>query len=104
MIGWILSKDDAKGLIMYNVKDKGYASFTPIFIAKAYNFLALEVNMNATDCINSLIIDYIGIAKMMTTEGKSFQQRASREYETTILRTRYKLVALMLNRILGRSC
>ena len=34
VIGWVLSKADAKGMIMYNVEDKGFASFTPVFIAK----------------------------------------------------------------------
>ena len=38
VIGWILSKADAKGMIMYNVEDKGFSSFTPAFIAQAYNF------------------------------------------------------------------
>ena len=35
VIGWILSKVDARGMIMYNVEDKGFASFTPTFIEKA---------------------------------------------------------------------
>ena len=35
VIGWILSKVDATGMIMHNMEDKGFASFTPAFIAKA---------------------------------------------------------------------
>ena len=35
-IRWILPKVDATGMIMNNVEDKGFASFTPGFIAKAY--------------------------------------------------------------------
>ena len=96
-----MSKADAKGMIMYNVEDKGFASFTPAFIAKAYNLPTSEVSMT-TDWINSLTIDYVGIAKMMTTEGKSFRQRESGEYETTSLRTPYRLAALMLNKIFDR--
>ena len=38
VIGWILSKDDAKRMIMYNVEDKWFSSFTPTFVAKAYSF------------------------------------------------------------------
>ena len=38
VIGWVLSKADVKGMIMYNVEDKGFSSFTLAFIAKAYNF------------------------------------------------------------------
>ena len=71
MIGWILSKADAKGMIMYNVEDKGFASFTPAFIAKAYNLPVAEVSMT-NDWLNSLTVDYIGCAKMMTMEGNSF--------------------------------
>ena len=51
---------------------------------------------------NDLNIDYIGCAKMMMIRGKSFQQKASGEYETSSLRTPYRLVSLMLNRIFGR--
>ena len=71
VIGWVLSKADAKGVIMYNVEDRGYASFTPAFKAKSYNFLVSEVSMT-NDSLNSLTINYIGCVKMMTMEGKSF--------------------------------
>ena len=47
VIGWVLSKADVKGMIMYNVEDKGFSSFTPTFIAKYYIFPTSEVNMNA---------------------------------------------------------
>ena len=100
VIGWILSKVDAKGMIMYDIEDKGFSSFTPTFIAKAYGFPNSEVHMK-TYWINSLTIDYIGVVKMMTTEGKSFRQKASGECETAGLRTPYRLVVLMLNRIFG---
>ena len=38
VIRWVLSKANAKGVIIYNVEDKGFSSFTLAFIAKAYNF------------------------------------------------------------------
>ena len=56
---------------MYNVEDKGFSSFTPIFIAKAYNFPPSELSMK-TDWINNLTIDYIGVTKMMVAKGKTF--------------------------------
>ena len=71
VIRWVLSKADAKGVIIYNVEDKGFSSFTPTFIAKAYNLLVSEVSMT-NDWINSMTIDYIGCVKMMTKKGKSF--------------------------------
>ena len=64
--------EDAGGMIMYNVEDNGFASFTPTFIAKFYSFPVSEVSMT-NDWINSLTIDYVGCAKMMMTEGKSFR-------------------------------
>ena len=102
VIGWVLFKADVKGMTMNNVEDKGFASLTPTFIAKYYNLPTSEVSMT-TDWINSLTIDHVGNAKMMTTENKSFRQRASGEYETTSLYTPYRLVALMLNRIFNRA-
>ena len=87
---------------MYNVEDKGFASFTTTFIAKAYRFLISEVNM--TTCwINRLTIDYVGCTRMVMEEGNSFRQRASREYETAGLRTSYRLAAPMLNGIFDRD-
>ena len=102
VIGWITSKADARGMIMYNVEDKGFASFTPMFIDKSYNLPSSEVSMK-TNWINSLTIDYIEVAKMTTTEVKSFQQKASGEYETSSLHTPYRLVDLMLNKIFSRD-
>ena len=40
---------------------------------------------------------------MMMIPGKNFCTRPSREYETTSLRTPYRLIALMLNRIFRRE-
>ena len=53
--------------------------------------------------INSLTIDYNGLAKMMISEGKYFKKNTSREYEISQLHTPYRLVAVMMNRIFGRA-
>ena len=45
VIRWILPKVDAAGMIMNNVENKGFASFTPASIAKAYNLPPSKVNM-----------------------------------------------------------
>ena len=45
VIGWILSKVDAMGMIVYNVEDNRFSSFTPPFVAKAYNLPPSEVSM-----------------------------------------------------------
>ena len=90
-----MSKADAKGMIMYNIEDKGFASFTPTFIANTYNLPTLEVSITI-DWINSLTIDYIGVAKMMETKGNSFRQKASGKYESSNLLAPYRMVTLML--------
>ena len=102
VIGWIFSKANAGGMIMYNVEDKGFAYFTTTFIAKEYSFLISEVSM--TTCwINRLTIDYVGCTRVVMEEGNWFRQRASGEYETASWRTSYGLAALMLNRIFNRD-
>ena len=45
VIGWILSKVDAIGMIMYDVDNKGFVSFTPTFIAKTYILPPSELSM-----------------------------------------------------------
>ena len=45
VISWILPKAEASDMIMYNVEGKGFASFTPTYISKAYSLLAPEVSM-----------------------------------------------------------
>ena len=87
---------------MYDVEDKGFASFTPSFIAKAYNLPPLEVSIT-NDWVKILTLDYMATTKMMVAEGKTFQHKQSWEYETSHLRTPYKMVVLMLNRIFGRA-
>ena len=87
---------------MYNIEGKGFASFTPAYLANACNLPVPKISM-MDDWINGLSLDYIECAKMMMIVGKPFRQKASGEYETTNLRTPYRLVALMLNMIFGRA-
>ena len=87
---------------MYNLEEKGFASFTAAYIAGSYN-LPVSKFILINDWINGLSIDYVGCTKMMMIEGNSFRQRASGEHETSNMRTPYRLLALMLNRLFGRS-
>ena len=45
VIGWILPKENSRDMIIYNVEEKGFASFTPAYIAKAYNLSVSEVSL-----------------------------------------------------------
>ena len=52
--------------------------------------------------MKSLKLNYTATAKMMMLEGNTFRNKQSGEYETTHLKTPYRLIVLLLNRIYGR--
>ena len=55
------------------------------------------------DWVKSVNLDIFECAKWMMVAGKKLHQKATGEYETTNLRTPYRIIALMLNRIFGRE-
>ena len=55
------------------------------------------------DWVKGLKFDYIATENMMVTEGNTFRHKQSGEYKATHLRTPYKMVVLMLNRIFDRA-
>ena len=55
------------------------------------------------DWVKSLKLDYVATAKMMVVEGNNFRHKKSGEYETTHLKTPYRLIVLTLNKIYGRA-
>ena len=61
-------------MIMDNVEDKGFASFTPGFIAKTYSLPLSEISMT-TDWVKGLKFDYIATTKMMVAESKTFRHK-----------------------------
>ena len=56
-----------------------------------------------TNWVKSLKFDYTTTVKGMMTEGNFFRHKQLGEYETTNLRTPFRIVALMLSRMYGRS-
>ena len=52
-----------------------------------------------TEWVKNLKFDYIGTTRMMVAEGKTFRKKQYGEYEIVNLRTPYRMVVLMLNRI-----
>ena len=60
------------------MEDKGFASFTPAFIAKSYSLPPSEVNLT-TDWVKILTLDYMATANMMVDEGNTFWHKKSRE-------------------------
>ena len=53
--------------------------------------------------VKSLKLDYTTTDNMMMVEGKTFRNKQSGEYETTHLKTPYRLIVLLLNKIYGRA-
>ena len=56
--GWIFPQENARDMVIYNVEYKGFTSFTPTYISKAYKFPVSEFILT-DNWINSLTIDYI---------------------------------------------
>ena len=102
VIGWILPRVDATWMIMNDVENKPFASFTPSFLAAAYSLPEKETSVT-TKWVKSIKFDYTTIMKMMVAEGKMFQHKKSGEYETTHLRTPFRIITLMLSRLYGRA-
>ena len=55
------------------------------------------------DWLKTIKLDLVKTLKRMLVPGKSFRTRPSREYDIATLRTPYRFIALMLNRIFGRA-
>ena len=100
-IDWILPKIDMVGMIINDEEGKPIASFAPTFISKAYSLPEVEINVT-TNWVKSVKFNYTTTLKGMMIEDKNFRHRQSGDYETTILRTPFRLIALMLSRLYGR--
>ena len=87
---------------MNDAENKGFASFSPTFLSVAYNFSGKEINVTIK-CLMSLKLDYTTTTKMMMVEGNTFRHKQLGQYETTNLRTPYRLIVLLLNNIYGRA-
>ena len=55
------------------------------------------------DCLKEIRMDLVETLKRMLMPGKNFRTRPTGEYDTASLRTPYRFIALMLNRIFGRA-
>ena len=53
--------------------------------------------------VKSLKLDYTATVKMMVAEGKTFRHKQYGEYETAHLQTPFRIMALMLSILYGRS-
>ena len=102
VIGWILPRADVTTMILENVDKQGYAAYSPGYVALAYHLPEAQIYLTE-DWLKSIRMDLVETLKRMLMPGKNFRTRPTREYDTASLRTPYKFIALMLNRIFGRA-
>ena len=88
-------------MIVNNVEDEGFPSFTPAFLAKTYILPQPEVSMT-TAWVKILKLEYVATTKMMVVEGNNFRHKQYGEYDTSHIRNPYRMIALMLNKNFGK--
>ena len=89
-------------MILAITDKQGYAAYNSGYVSLAYHLPEAQVYITE-GWLKDINLDLVETVKIMMVPGKNFQTRPSREYDTTTLRTPYRFIALMLNRIFGRS-
>ena len=81
---------------------QGYAAYSPTYVSMAYHLPSPQTYLTE-GWLKELGLDFVETVKKMMIPGRNFKTRPSGEYETSTLRTPYRFIALMLNRIFGRD-
>ena len=89
-------------MILANTAKKGYVAYNPGYVSLAYHLPPAQVYLTK-NWLKEINLDLVETVKRMMIPGKNFQTRPSGEYDTTILQTPYRFLALMLNRVFGRA-
>ena len=74
----------------------------PLCVSLAYPLPEAQVYLTE-DWLKAIKMDLVETRKRMLVHGKKFITRPTGEYDTATLRTPYKFIALMLNRIFRRA-
>ena len=102
VIGWILPRADVTTMILENADKQGYAAYSPGYVALAYHLPEAQIFLT-DDWLRNIRMDLVETLKRMLLPGRNFRTRPTGEYDTASLRTPYRFIALMLNRIFGRA-
>ena len=102
VIGWILPRADVTTMILSNIEKQGHATYSPGYVSLDCHLPEAQVYL-IEDWLKEINIDLVETLKRMLIPGKIFRTRPSGEYDTTTLRTPYRFIALMLNKIFGRA-
>ena len=102
VIGWMLPKADITKRILLNVEGQGFAAYISTYVAQAWKLPSPQIYLTEKR-LKELELDIVDNVRRMMVPGKYFHTRPTGEYETTSLRTPYRIFALMLNKIFGRA-
>ena len=102
VISWILPTADVTTMILANTPKQGYAAYSPSYVSLEYHLLPSQVYLTE-DWLKEINLDLVETVKRMMIPGKHFRTRSLGEYDTATLKTPYRLIALMLNRVFGRA-
>ena len=102
VIGWILPRADVTTMILANVDKQGYVAYSLGYVSLAYHLPEAQVYL-IEDWLKAIKMDLVKTLKRMLMPSKNFRTRPTEEYETANIRTPYRFISLMLNRIFGRA-
>ena len=88
-LGWIVSRVDTKGMLMNDIENKTFASFSLAFLLASYNLPKKEVSVT-TEGVKGLKFDYTPKARMFMIDRKNFRNKQSEKYKTSHLKTPYR--------------
>ena len=89
-------------MILQNTAKQGYTTCNLAYVSMAYHLPPAQIYLTES-WLKETDLDLVETVKRMMIPGKNFRTRPSKEYDTSTLRTPYRFIALMLNRIFGRA-
>ena len=89
-------------MILENVDKQGYAAYSPGYVVLAYHLPEAQIFLTE-DWLRNIRMSLVETLKRMLMLGRNFRARPMGEYDTASLRTAYRFIALMLNKIFGRA-
>ena len=98
VIGWILPMADVTRMILENTTKQGYVAYNLAYVSMAYHLPTPQAYLTKS-WLKEVGLDLVEMVKRMMILGKNFRTRRSGEYDTSTLRSPYRFIALMLNRI-----
>ena len=85
-------------MILSNVDGQGFAAYSLDYVAQSCKIPAPQIYLTEK-WLKELDLDILDNVRRMMVPGKQFHMRPSGEYETANLRTPYRLLDLILNKI-----